>query len=216
VLDPCLGTIIGPGHFVVNKIILFQINWNLEPRPLGGHKHRAPETPHRAGNTTLSTLESTETTARDAASDEDLKLGLHGQRLGFRVRRLHHLLSQRVEQAFAPYGLRPGSLTTMVLISANPGYSQVELSRIGNLDKSAIVTIVDELEKRELAIRGRSSSDRRRNSLFLTAQGEKLMKEMHRLAMATEQPLREGLSVEEYDQLFELLEKARALVTAAT
>ena len=80
----------------------------------------------------------------------------------------------------------------MVLISANPGYSQVELSRIGNLDKSAIVTIVDDLEKRGLAIRGRSSSDRRRNSLFLTAQGEKLMKEMHQLAMATEQPLRDG------------------------
>ena len=164
----------------------------------------------------MSTLELTETTARDDIRDEDLKLGLHGQRLGFRVRRLHHVLSQRVEQAFAHYGLRPGSLTMMVLISANPGYSQVELSRIGNLDKSAIVTIVDELENRGLAIRGRSSSDRRRNSLLLTAQGEKLMKEMHRLAMATEQPLRDGLSAEEYDQLFELLEKARALVAAAT
>jgi DNA-binding MarR family transcriptional regulator len=164
----------------------------------------------------LSTLESTETTARDDVRDAELKLGLHGHRLGFRVRRLHHLLSQRVEAAFTSYGLRPGSLTTMVLISANPGYSQVELSRIGNLDKSAIVTIVDELEKRGLAIRGRSSSDRRRNSLFLTAQGETLMKEMHQLAMATEWPLREGLSAEEYDQLFELLEKARAIVAAAT
>jgi DNA-binding MarR family transcriptional regulator len=66
-----------------------------------------------------------------------------------------------------------------------------------------------------LAIRGRSSSDRRRNSLFLTAQGEKLMKEMHQLAMATEQPLRDGLSPEEFDQLFELLEKARALMAAS-
>jgi DNA-binding MarR family transcriptional regulator len=168
------------------------------------------------GNATLSTVDSAETAAGEGIRDQELRLGLHGQRLGFRVRRLHHLLSQRVEQAFAPYGLRPGSLTTMVLISANPGYSQVELSRIGNLDKSAIVTIVDELEARGLAIRGRSSSDRRRNSLFLTAQGEKLMKEMHQLAMATEQPLRDGLSAEEYDQLFELLEKARGLVAAAT
>jgi DNA-binding MarR family transcriptional regulator len=162
--------------------------------------------------TTLSTVESPETAARDDVKDQDLQLGLHGQRMGFRVRRLHHLLSQRVVEAFAHYGLRPGSLTMMVLISANPGYSQVELSRIGNLDKSAIVTIVDDLEKRGLAIRGRSSSDRRRNSLFLTAKGEKLMKEMHDLAMATEQPLRDGLSAKEYDQLFELLEKARAII----
>jgi len=39
---------------------------------------------------------------------------------------------------------------------------------------------------------------------------------MHQLAMTTEQPLRDGLSTEEYDQLFELLEKARAIVAAAT
>ena len=161
-------------------------------------------------------METPETAARDDVKGQELQLGLHGQRLGFRVRRLHHLLSQRVVEAFAPYGLRPGSLTMMVLISANPGYSQVELSRIGNLDKSAIVTIVDDLETRGLAIRGRSSSDRRRNSLFLTAQGEKLMKEMHQLAMATEQPLRDGLSPQEFDQLFDLLEKARALAAAAS
>ena len=164
----------------------------------------------------MSTVELPETPARDDVSERELQLGLHGQRMGFRIRRLHHLLSQRVERAFTPYGLRAGSLTTMVLISANPGYSQVELSRIGNLDKSAIVTIVDELEKRGLAIRGRSASDRRRNSLFLTAQGEKLLEEMHQLAMTTEQPLRDGLSAEEFDQLFELLEKARALVAAAS
>lgn len=163
----------------------------------------------------MSTVESPEPARSEAGDkDEGIQLGLHAQRLGFRVRRLHHLLSQRVEDAFAPYGLRPGSLTTMVLISANPGYSQVELSRVGNLDKSAIVTIVDELEKRGLAIRGRSSSDRRRNSLFLTAAGEKLMTEMHQLAMQTEQPLRDGLTAKEFDQLFDLLEKARGLVAA--
>src|ERR1700685_3593441 len=80
----------------------------------------------------LSTVEPPEPTTRADVRDPELQLGLHGQRMGFRVRRLHHLLSQRVEQAFAHYGLRPGSLTMMVLISANPGYSQVELSRIGH------------------------------------------------------------------------------------
>ncbi|WJR78221.1 MarR family transcriptional regulator [Bradyrhizobium sp. NP1] len=167
----------------------------------------------------MSTLDASELPRPDAkneAEDGDIQLGLHALRLGFQVRRLHHLLSERVANVFLPYGLRPGSLTVMVLISANPGYSQAELARIGNLDKSAIVTIVDGLEARGLAIRGRSPSDRRRNSLFLTPAGEKLMLEMHGLAMATEQPLRDGLTAEEYDRLFALLEKARRIVAGAT
>lgn len=145
--------------------------------------------------------------------DGNVQWGLHAERLGFRVRILHHLLSQRVAAAFAHYGLRPGSLTTMIMISANPGYSQVELSRVGSLDKSAIVTIVDELEKRGLAVRDRSPNDRRRNSLFLTPKGEALMKEMHQLAMETERPLREGLTADEYRLFSELLDKARAIVS---
>jgi DNA-binding MarR family transcriptional regulator len=205
-------------YLVVNQIIL---NKTIGERlSAGGYPGISTAIaalgPLEEWNTGLSTIESPETTVRGDAKEQDLQLGLHDQRLGFRVRRLHHLLSQRVIAAFASYGLRPGSLTTMVLISANPGYSQVELSRIGNLDKSAIVMIVDDLEKRGLAIRGRSSSDRRRNSLFLTAQGEKLMKEMHDLAMASERPLRDGLSAKEYELLFELLEKARALVAGPT
>jgi DNA-binding MarR family transcriptional regulator len=155
------------------------------------------------------------TTAEEAPNESGsgaepatLRLGLHAARLGFRVRLLHHLMSQRVEAAFAPYKLRPGSLTAMVLIAANPGYSQVELARIGSLDKSKIVAIVDELEARGLAIRGRSTSDRRRNALVLTPAGEALMQEMHAIAMATEQPIRDTLSGQEVEQLFDLLDRA--------
>lgn len=162
----------------------------------------------------MAALDTARPPSREEAKDGEIQLGLHAERLGFQVRRLHHLLSERVSEAFLSYGLRPGSLTVMVLISANPGYSQIELSRIGNLDRSNIVIIVDGLEARGLAIRGRSSSDRRRDSLYLTPAGEKLMREMHALAMETEKPLRDGLSREEYDRLFELLEKARLLVAA--
>ena len=56
-------------------------------------------------------METPETAARDDVKGQELQLGLHGQRLGFRVRRLHHLLSQRVVEAFAPYGLLPWSET---------------------------------------------------------------------------------------------------------
>jgi DNA-binding MarR family transcriptional regulator len=145
-----------------------------------------------------------------------LRLGLHADRVGFYVRLLHALLSSGIQKAFAPYGLRPGSLTTMVLISANPGYSQIELARVGSLDKSAIVAIVDDLEARGLAIRGRSTSDRRRNSLFLTPAGEALMSEMHEKALDSEAPIRDELSPAEFSRFLDTLERVTRAVTAAS
>ena len=143
-----------------------------------------------------------------------LKIGLHADRVGFFVRLLHVLLSERIQKAFAPYGLRPGSLTTMVLISANPGYSQIELARVGSLDKSAIVAIVDDLEARGLAIRGRSTTDRRRNSLFLTPAGETLMNEMHAKALDTESPIRGELSEVELAKFLDYLERVTKAVAS--
>jgi DNA-binding MarR family transcriptional regulator len=160
----------------------------------------------------MDTVEEINSIGSGGPREDELKLGLHALRMGFRVRLLHHVMSERVTAALAPYKLRPGSLTTMVMIAANPGYSQIELARIGSLDKSSIVAIVDDLEEKGLAVRGRSTSDRRRNSLSLTPAGERLMHEMHSVALATEAPLREGLSPEEHDRLVELLDKAHHLI----
>lgn len=136
-----------------------------------------------------------------------LELGLMVTRIGFRLRLLQTLLGARVVTAFAPYNLRPGAFTTMALMKANPGCSQVDLARDGGLDKSALVAIVDELEARGLANRGRSSQDRRRNSLFLTPQGEELMNEMYQVAYATEAPVRNALAGD-LEQFLDLVETA--------
>lgn len=136
-----------------------------------------------------------------------LKAGLMADRLSFRVRGVLALLGARVTQAFAPFGLRPGSFTSMALIHANPGSSQIELSRLGGLDKSSIVLIIDDLVKRGYAVRARSAEDRRRSSLFLTPAGEAVMQEMYTAAMATEASIRDGLSPQEMTQLFSLLDR---------
>jgi DNA-binding MarR family transcriptional regulator len=138
--------------------------------------------------------------------------GLHDERLGFRVRLLHLALSRRVEEALQPFGLRPGSLTIMVLISANAGYSQAELARMGLLDKSALVAIIDDLETQQLAIRGRVDGDRRRNSLHLTEKGEEVMRRMHAAALETERQVVATFSAAEYSALFDLLDRAYAAI----
>jgi DNA-binding MarR family transcriptional regulator len=147
-------------------------------------------------------------------STRELNAGLMADRLSFRVRSVMSLLGDRVIAAFAPFGLRSGSFTSLALIAANPGCSQVELAREGGLDKSSLVAIVDELEKRGLAIRAKSPTDRRRSSLFITPEGEKIMREMYAVAMGTEKTIRESLTPEEVAQLFRLLERVYQILAS--
>lgn len=150
----------------------------------------------------------------EARPDGQMAPGLMANRIGFRLRILQSMLGARVVEGFAPYKMRPGTFTTMALMAANPGCSQVDLAREGGLDKSALVAIVDDLEARGLAIRGRSAKDRRRNSLFLTQEGEKLMNEMYLVAHDTERTIREAFSPEELKQLFALLERAYQVLSS--
>ena len=141
--------------------------------------------------------------------------GLLSNTVGTGVRLLRNELTDRIIAAYAPFSLRSGALSTMMLIKANPGCSQSELAREVAMDDSAMVAIIDELEDRGLAVRSRSKADRRRNSLALTPSGETLMHEMIGCAMDVERPIREELSEEEMTQLISLLRRAYTAINAA-
>ena len=70
-----------------------------------------------------------------------------------------------------------------------------------------LTTVVDSLEKKQLAVRDRTASDRRRVNVRLTAEGEKLIARVFpRHADIIEQEF-SVLSAEEQDQLARLLRK---------
>ena len=139
--------------------------------------------------------------------------GLLNNSIGTGVRLLRNELVDRIVEAYAPFALRSGALSTMVLIKANPGCSQSELAREVAMDDSAMVAIIDELEQRDLAVRRRSTADRRRNSLALTPAGEALMHEMINAANVVERPLREAMSDAEVETLIALLRRAYVAIT---
>jgi DNA-binding MarR family transcriptional regulator len=142
--------------------------------------------------------------------------GLLRNGVGTGVRLLRNELVNRIIAAYAPFSLRSGALSTMVLIKANPGCSQSELAREVAMDDSAMVAIIDELEERGLAVRSRSTADRRRNSLSLTPDGERLTTEMIACAMAVERPIRDALSDEELVTLNTLLRRAYAAIATSS
>ena len=136
--------------------------------------------------------------------------GLLTDMVGPRVRLLRNALAARSIAALEEFGLPTGSLTVLALIAANPGSSQTVLARAAGLNKSALVGIVDELEKRELAARDRSASDRRRNQLVVTPAGEAAMKAMFDRVRRGEEAVRDALGTNDLRKLLELLDRANA------
>ena len=130
--------------------------------------------------------------------------------VGPRMRLLHNVLAARSIAALEPFGLPTGSHTVLSLIAANPGSTQSALAEAAGLNKSALVGIVDELEKRGLAARDRSPSDRRRNHLTVTAKGKAELKTMFARVAPGEAQIREVLGPRDHALLLELLDRAYA------
>ncbi len=140
--------------------------------------------------------------------------GLLAESVGPRVRLLRNALAARSIAALGGFDLPTGSLTVLSLIAANPGSSQTLLARAAGLNKSALVGIVDVLEKRGLAARDRAPSDRRRNRLTVTPEGEAAMTAMFERKRKGEETVREALGKAEHQRLIALLDRANAALEA--
>lgn len=145
---------------------------------------------------------------------DGMDLGLLGQSVGASARLLRNLLASRIVAVFEPYGLRSGTFSALALIDANPGCSQSEIAQQVGVDKSIVVAILDDLERKGLAGRTRSPQDRRRNALTLTDKGRALLQEMATIGFQVERPIRDALSTEEVTQLIALNRRAFAALAA--
>ena len=145
----------------------------------------------------------------------DLEWGVLSDMVFPRVRQVRNLLGARSVAALTISGLPTGSFTVLALVAANPGRSQAALARRAGINKSALVGIVDHLEKAGLAARDRSEVDRRRNTLTVTEAGLETLNGLYEMASAVEQPIVEALGKNDIAVLVGLLEKAFDALKAA-
>lgn len=139
---------------------------------------------------------------------QKLDWGILAGSVGPRVRLLRNVLSARSIAVSAPYGLPTGSLTVLALIAANPGSSQTALAGRAGLNKSALVGIVDQLERRGLVERDRAAHDRRRYQVLVTAEGERMIDELFTAVTAEEASIRDALGKRDTATLLALLDRA--------
>lgn len=92
-------------------------------------------------------------------------------------------------------------------LAASEGQSQQALSVALGIHRSAMVALVDDLERRGLAERRRDPADRRAYSLYLTRRGRKVLASAERVAQEHEAELLRGLNASERARLIGLLQR---------
>jgi DNA-binding MarR family transcriptional regulator len=161
-------------------------NWS-QPRPPG----KRP--PVRHGKTMRS----------EAA--EIVDLGGLTKHLGYLIRRAQIWVFQDFIRTLAGVNIRPAQYSVLTVISANPGMTQMSLSKALGIERARLVHLLNGLEARKFVERRRSKTDRRSHALHLTAKGRSALADIKALAQEHEQRLAERVGRKNHQLLLRLL-----------
>jgi DNA-binding MarR family transcriptional regulator len=115
-----------------------------------------------------------------------------------------------VKRIGEPFQLRRLDFTILMLVAANPGVTQRQMSIALDVSAPRLTLVCDKLEERELITRTRSEDDRRKQFIALTRKGAALVKKAEHVADGMEKELLGHLTEVERTVLFQLLEKVAA------
>ncbi len=127
--------------------------------------------------------------------------------LGYALRRAHMVAVAKFLEAFQELDLRPTQLAVLLIIHENPGIRQTEVCEALGIQKANFVPLLNELERRGLALRKSVAGDRRASALHLTPLGNVTVQRAHVIHDALEQKFISRLGTRGRDQLLALLNK---------
>jgi DNA-binding MarR family transcriptional regulator len=136
-----------------------------------------------------------------------LDLGILPKLAGYHLRMAQVALFRDFAQGPGELDVTPGLFGVLIIIEANPDLKQSDLARATQLDRSTVVTVIDNLERRGLVERRAALNDRRSNAIRLTADGAVLLRKLKRQVSQHEKRLLRNFSDAERDQFFALLQK---------
>jgi DNA-binding MarR family transcriptional regulator len=139
------------------------------------------------------------------AEPRALDLGELNEHVGYFARRFQVWIFQDLIQTLASAEIRISHYSVLAIIQANPGLAQSEIAEAVGIEPARLVRVLDELERRGLIQRMRSTSDRRSHALFLTAEGQKAFERIKRLGRQHEANVIARIGPAKYKSLIRLL-----------
>jgi DNA-binding MarR family transcriptional regulator len=95
-------------------------------------------------------------------------------RLGFLLKHAQLRLAELSGAALAPYGINGRHLGVLTVLASGELLSQQEAARRLAIDRTTMVALIDELERKRLVTRHPHPDDRRKNVVDLTAAGREV------------------------------------------
>jgi len=140
---------------------------------------------------------------------DGLDHGILPDLIGYQLRLAQLAVFRDFERTVGDLGVSPGRVGVLVLVNGNPGITQSRLAEAVGLDRSTLVPVLDDLERRGFVER-RRGADRRTNGLSLTASGKQLLGRVKRRIASHERRMVSGMTEKERDQLVALLARLRS------
>jgi DNA-binding MarR family transcriptional regulator len=145
--------------------------------------------------------------AADPAFANGIDYGPLLDHIGYRLKRAYAYSIQTWDALFQDLGLAYGQYSVLLLISLNPGLSQLRLAEAVGLDGSTVVPITNRFVSLGWIRRLRRRDDRRTYSLRVTTAGQKVLDRARTILEAHEEDLVSPLTAQERMTLFQILSK---------
>jgi DNA-binding MarR family transcriptional regulator len=129
----------------------------------------------------------------------------------FRLWRASHV---HAADALATLGLTPALFGLLNVVGAREGAIQQELGSAMGIDRTTMVSLIDQLESAGLAKRRPSPKDRRAREIVITPKGRRLLERARLVLSRAEDEVLAGLSAEQRGELVALLRRALAAAPA--
>jgi MarR family transcriptional regulator, transcriptional regulator for hemolysin len=124
--------------------------------------------------------------------------------LFFRLWRATHT---RTAELLGSVGLTPALFALLNVIDAREGAIQQELGSALGIDRSTMVSLIDQLESSGLATRRPSATDRRAREIAITPKGRRFLERGRGLISQVEDEVLAGLTTRERGDLLTLLRR---------
>ena len=130
--------------------------------------------------------------------------------IGYLIRETSRLILARLQVLLAPHDVTLGQYFVLRELWQREGLTQRELSERIAIQEQSTVATIDAMEKRDLVVRVRSTEDRRKIHIYLTARGRGLRKTLLGYAARVINGATDDFDENELESLRTLLQKLRS------